>query len=118
MATLLYSSISNMQSVSFDPAADQLVIDDVNLSAASLVLTYSVSNDSISMTLGGKTFFLPTTVNLYQLTTSNVTFFDGSKLLTGTSGNDSLIGTPAGDYLSGIGGNDTLAGGEGDDTYV
>jgi hypothetical protein len=70
----------------------------------------------------GITFSLSTTVSLASLTTGNVIFADGSRLIVGddsSSGNDilanTLIGSTGHDQLLGLAGNDTLVGGAGND---
>ncbi len=65
-------------------------------------------------------------MSLGRLTSGNVTFADGSKLLVGdnTTGNsndkidNTLVGGLGNDRLIGLGGNDKLDGKEGSDTYV
>jgi len=126
MATILFSSLSNNQTIAFDPLNDVLSIDDSGLSAALLTLDYAADYTWNGFTLGGKTLFFGNSVNLARVTTGNVIFADNSWLLvgdntTGTAGDASantLIATAQSDYLMGLGGADTLMGGAGDDTYV
>ena len=123
----------------FNPLVDKLRFDDLAISAASVVLDLSTGITSV-FSVGGKTV----TVNTAPatLTSTNVTFADGSLLLvgdntTGTAndggnntstgsgfndqllgfeGNDTLIGNAGADKLIGGDGNDTLVGGAGRDT--
>lgn len=126
MATILYSSIANGDSIAFDPASDILSFDTNEISAAALSLTYAADYAGISITAGGKTFSLTPSVSLAQLTTSNVTFADGSRLIVGdnTTGtvNDGLANTLTGtnfnDQLLGLAGNDVLNGGAGADSMA
>lgn len=118
MAIIRFKTIANNQSISFNPATDILQFDDLRISAGSLVFNYSALYDNISFTARGKTFFLPTGVLATSLTTSNVTFADGSQLLVGDASNNSVLGTNFGDYLDGLAGADTMTGGFGSDTYV
>ena len=118
MATILFSSITNASKVPFNPASDILSFDTPTFHAASLGLSYADDYTGISLTAGAITFELSTTVNLTSLTTGNVIFADGSRLIVGddsSSGNDilanTLIGTAGHDQLLGLAGNDTLVGG-------
>jgi Ca2+-binding RTX toxin-like protein len=122
MATILFSSITNASKVPFNPASDILSFDTPTFHAASLGLSYADDYTGISLTAGAITFELITTVNLTSLTTGNVIFADGSRLIVGddsSSGNDilanTLIGTAGHDQLLGLAGNDTLVGGAGND---
>ncbi len=122
MATILFSSITNASKVPFNPASDILSFDTPTFHAASLGLSYADDYTGISLTAGAITFELSTTVNLTSLTTGNVIFADGSRLIVGddsSSGNDllanTLIGGAGHDQLLGLAGNDTLAGGAGND---
>ncbi|MEF8708956.1 MAG: M10 family metallopeptidase C-terminal domain-containing protein [Candidatus Accumulibacter propinquus] len=122
MATILFSSITNASKVPFNPASDILSFDTPTFHAASLGLSYADDYTGISLTAGAITFELSTTVNLTSLTTGNVIFADGSRLIVGddsSSGNDilanTLIGSAGHDQLLGLAGNDTLVGGAGND---
>jgi hypothetical protein len=106
----------------FNPASDILSFDSPTFNAASLGLSYAGDYTGISLTAGAITFNLSTTVNLASLTTGNVIFADGSRLIVGddsSSGNDilanTLIGSAGHDQLLGLAGNDTLVGGAGND---
>jgi hypothetical protein len=109
MATILFSSITNASKVPFNPASDILSFDTPTFHAASLGLSYADDYTGISLTAGAITFELSTTVNLTSLTTGNVIFADGSRLIVGddsSSGNDilanTLIGTAGHDQLLGL----------------
>jgi Ca2+-binding RTX toxin-like protein len=134
LATILFSSITNGSTVAFNPASDILSFDSPTFHAAWLGLGYAGDYTGISLTAGAITFNLTATVNLASLTTSNVIFADGSRLIVGddsSSGNDNLantlIGSAGHDQLLGLAGNDVLNGGTGadllkgglgNDTYV
>jgi Ca2+-binding RTX toxin-like protein len=122
MATILFSSITNGSTVAFNPASDILSFDSPTFNAAWLGLSYAGDYTGISLTAGAITFNLTPTVNLASLTTGNVIFADGSRLIVGddsSSGNDilanTLIGSTGHDQLLGLSGNDTLVGGAGND---
>jgi Ca2+-binding RTX toxin-like protein len=122
MATILFSSITNGSTVAFNPASDILSFDSPTFHAAWLGLSYAGDYTGISLTAGAITFNLTPTVNLASLTTGNVIFADGSRLIVGddsSSGNDilanTLIGSAGHDQLLGLAGNDTLVGGAGND---
>ena len=122
MATILFSSITNGSTVAFNPASDILSFDSPTFSAAWLGLSYAGDYTGISLTAGAITCNLTATVNLASLTTGNVIFAEGSRLIVGddsSSGNDllanTLIGSTGHDQLLGLSGNDTLAGGAGND---
>jgi len=124
VATILFSTLTHNQTISFDPLADVLSFDDAGLSAGQLSLDYAPDHTWNSFTLSGKTIFFDGIVNLAQLTTCNVLFANGSQLLVGdnTTGTASdadantLIGTTGSDYLLGLGGDDSLTGNAGADT--
>ncbi|MEF8747373.1 MAG: hypothetical protein V5B31_05900 [Candidatus Accumulibacter propinquus] len=122
MATILFSSITNGSTVAFNPASDILSFDSPTFNAAWLGLSYAGDYTGISLTVGAITFNLTATVSLASLTTGNVIFADGSRLIVGddsSSGNDilanTLIGSAGHDQLLGLSGNDTLVGGAGND---
>ncbi|MFT3954125.1 MAG: hypothetical protein QM722_06945 [Piscinibacter sp.] len=123
MATILFSSIANGALVAFDPAVDILVFDDASISASAVQLSYDAANlDSIGFSVGGVSFTLSAAVLVTALTSSNVTFADGSRLLIGDdnpAANDIaanlLTGGAGGDQLLGLQGSDTIAGGAGND---
>lgn len=117
MAIFRFRSLTNNQTIAFNPASDILQFNDARISAGSIVFNYSAAFDNISFTARGKTIFLPASVLATSLTTTNVTFTDGSQLLIGDASNNSLLGTNFGDYLTGLAGADTMTGGFGSDTY-
>ena len=120
MALISWSTLVDGEVVDFNPLVDKLRFDDLAISAASVVLDLSTGITSV-FSVGGKTV----TVNTAPatLTSTNVTFADGSLLLvgdntTGTAndgGNNTLTGSGFNDQLLGFGGNDTLIGGAGND---
>lgn len=134
MATILFGSLLNGSTVTFNPAADILRFDNSALSAASVVLGHDTEFTSLSLTAGGKTVNLTSTVSLLQLTTGNVSFADGSQLivgddsasmggdqsantLSGSAGDDQLVGFGGDDMLDGGLGADVMTGGLGNDTH-
>ena len=114
----LYDPLSN-------PNGDVLRFDDSSISAAEL--WYLEANDTltvVTITVGFKSVTF--NVDGLTVTTSNITFADGSVLLVGDNlygtGNDNagntLVGGSGDDQLIGLGGNDSLAGGAGTDVFV
>ena len=127
MTTYNWSTLTNNQQITFDPVNDRLVLDDASISAASLSYNFQIAKSAVSppfvaFSYGGKTVTLSAT-DLRTLTTSNVTFADGSLLIvgdntTGTSADDSanvLNGGSHNDMLVGLGGDDVINGNAGDD---
>jgi Ca2+-binding RTX toxin-like protein len=121
--TYTFSTLTNNQTLAFDPAVDMLFFDIAGLGAASCTLQQSGTD--LLITYQGKTIRL-SAVTLAQVSSAQFTFLNGSRLLIGddTSGtaNDGLAniltGTVRGDYLNGMGGADTMTGGDGNDVYV
>ena len=126
MATILYSSIVNGDSVAFDPATDILSFDTNAINSTAVGLSDASDYIGIGISASGKTFSLPATVSLAQLTTSNVVFADGSRVIigdntTGTTNDglaNTLTGTNFNDQLLGLAGNHRLGGGSGNDTMI
>src|SRR2546421_6318069 len=123
MATYLWSSLLNSQTIAtFNPDVDVLRFDDATISAASLVVAGNATQSVFAY--GGKTVGLG--MNWYSITTTNITFDNGSMLIvgdntTGTVDDDAantLVGGNGNDQLLGMGGNDTLTGGAGDDLLI
>jgi hypothetical protein len=122
MATFNWTTLANNQTIAFNPFVDVLNVNDTGLSAADI--SVSTSTGSISITLGNKTVTLLT--DRKTLTITNVTFANGSVLLTGdnTTGtadddaDNTLVGGPGNDRLYGLGGNDTMFGGAGNDEFI
>ena len=120
MALFNWSTLADLQVVAFNPLVDKLRFDDLAISAASVVLDLSSGITSV-FSVGGKTVTVNTAAA--TLTSTNVTFDDGSLLLvgdntTGTAnddGNNTRTGSGFNDQLLGFGGNDTLTGGVGND---
>jgi Ca2+-binding RTX toxin-like protein len=123
MATYLFSTLSNNQILAFNPAVDTLAIDIAGLDAAAGA--FLQSGVDLLLTYQGKTIRLADMI-LAQLSSSHITFANGSQLLIGDNTSDpvtdflanTLTGTARGDYLNGLGGADTLTGGDGNDVYV
>jgi len=121
MAVYPWSTLANGELIEgFDPLADELRFDDPAIAAA--FVEASVLRSSISVfSFGGKTIVLHVAPG--NLTSSNVTFADGSVSIygnngAGTPGDDqanTLTGGAGSDQLFGAGGNDMLDGGEGRD---
>lgn len=115
----VWSSLAHGQTISPFSAGSDVLQFDAGISAAAVSVQASGSNTLFSYL--GKTVTVGTA--LASLTTGNVTFADGSRLVvgentTGVAGDDSghaLAGGPGNDQLQGLGGNDTLAGGAGGD---
>ncbi len=133
MATFNFNTITNGQSITFNPATDIFQFDDPAINAGLGSITSVGSN--LNFVYPGKSFSLMN-VSLGQLTSKNITFTSGSKLLVGDdttntinddSSNTLLSGGTQPDLLYGMGGNDTLngggnadvmIGGDGADTYI
>jgi hypothetical protein len=128
MTTFTWSSLTNNQTVTFNPNTDVLNIDDTTIAAASVGANFANSHTSnCNLTFAGKTITLTTPFE--SLTTTNVTFANGSQLLIGdnttavggTGLNDdaanTLNGTANDDAFFGLIGNDTLNGGDGNDSF-
>jgi Ca2+-binding RTX toxin-like protein len=122
MATINWSTLANGQTIAFDPANDVLRFDSASISASSLSFT-AFGNPAV-VSVGGVSVTLQ--APFAALTSSNVTFADGSLFLvgdntTGTVNDDNaqaLTGGVGNDFLAGLNGNDTLNGGAGVDTAV
>lgn len=124
MAVYSFSALADGQAISFDPNADVLSFDQALITASDVNLISEGSNLRLRLINGpdqGKDILLLNTV-VERLTTSNVTFANGSLLLVGdntTAVNDTtpntLAGTAGGDLLHGLSGNDTLTGNAGND---
>ena len=127
MTTYKLSEISDGQAITFDPANDVLDFDVAGVSAADPELFLFIGSSG-TFSAGGKTFDVTLPGALAALTTSNVLFRDGSKLIIGDNttsfgfGNglfddaaNTLVGGAGNDYLAGLGGDDLLQGKGGDD---
>jgi VCBS repeat-containing protein len=121
MARFLFSQIKGT-SISFNLNADSLHFD----SGSAADVSVTVSGNDLVFALGSDRVTLLNVRNLGNVTTSKVTFSDGSLLLVGDnttatnrdSAANTLTGGAGNDRLIGLGGNDTLDGREGSDTYV
>jgi len=125
MAVSLFSTLVAGSTIFFDPVADILRFDDPSLSAADLRISHAADGSAVSFFALGKEIFLPPFLPLTSLTTGNVVFADGSRLIVGDDGlatgddaANAVKGTVLGDQLVGWGGADTMEGGLGGDTYV
>ena len=122
-----WSSLTTNQSLAFDPANDQLAFDDPSISAAMIGLNYTPDSGLgsaafVRVIYGTKTITLSST-DIRTLTTSNVTFANGSLLIVGDNGvassaDDSantINGSAQADYINGLGGDDIINAGDGND---
>ncbi len=50
MALVLFSTLTNNQTIAFNPATDVLQFDNPAIGASSLTFAYSASNDNIAFT--------------------------------------------------------------------
>jgi hypothetical protein len=74
MTTYNWSSLTNNQSITFDPTKDKLVFDDPAITASLLSVNFGINYldmTTSSLSYGGKTIKL--TVSVKSLTTTNVT---------------------------------------------
>ncbi len=119
----LWSELTDGQVISsFNPASDVLRFDDATISAAAVRIDPNAPVAIFSY--GGKTVTFD--MSPLSITTTNITFDNGSLLLLGDNStglaNDNAANTLAGgggnDQLVGLGGNDSLTGGGGSDTFV
>src|SRR5262245_45294986 len=124
MAVFRFSALSDGQAISFNPDTDVLNFDQTDVAAAQLNVTAFGDTTRIQVAGGAQTGKDVTLLNTvpFQLTTTNITFSDGSRLVLGdnsTARNDdasnTLTGTSGRDQLLGFGGSDTLNGGAGID---
>ena len=128
MAVFRFSALSDGQSISFTPTADVLNFDQTTIAAADLRVTQVGSDIRIDVVSGPQTGKDVTLQNVspLQLSVTNTTFADGSRLLfgdiTSSTANDNaantINGTAGRDLLQGFGGADTMNGGAGNDTYI
>src|SRR4051812_44485192 len=85
MAVFNFSSLTNGQSISFDPSADVLNFDQTAISAANLNVATEGADVRVTVLSGtdaGKTVLLQS-VAMPQLASTNVTFANGSALVVG-----------------------------------
>jgi Ca2+-binding RTX toxin-like protein len=126
MTVYRFSQLLSGQSVSFNPSTDVLNFDQAFVPAADVMV--STQGADVMLIAWNGSFFshvFLTNVSPLQLTTTNITFANGSQLLFGdnsTALNDDaanvITGTAGGDLLAGFGGADTMNGGLGNDTYI
>ncbi|MFM2067269.1 MAG: Poly(beta-D-mannuronate) epimerase 7, partial [Pseudomonadota bacterium] len=102
MAVILYSTLVNGSSVSFNPLADVLLFDLTTVSAADLVLT-PLGPDGVALSVAGRSYTF-TGVTLADFNSTNLVLVNGSQLVQAGLGN---AYTPS---LAGQGGNDLLVG--------
>jgi Ca2+-binding RTX toxin-like protein len=121
MAVYRFSTLTHHQAISFDPETDRLWFDQTSWAAARVVAWADEQGLHVNETTSGKEIVL-LGMSRFEVTTSNITFADGSRLLYGDNslaGNDdasnSLSGTVHDDHLHGWGGDDTLLGRAGED---
>ena len=123
MATYRFDELADGQAISFNPNTDVLLFEG-EYSAQYVRATPDGANLRLSIVYLDKEVVL-NNVSPLQVTSSNIQFVDGSKILfgdntTGTANDNaanSLVGTSGNDNLAGFGGADTLNGGAGDDAY-
>src|SRR5687768_16293036 len=114
MATYNWRTLTNGQSIAFNPTADTFNFDLPFPWAANMNVNFPTG--SVVLTISGKTITLQTDIR--TLTTGNVTFANGSQWLigdnsTGTANDDgpnTLVGGSGADRFHGLGGNDSMAG--------
>jgi Ca2+-binding RTX toxin-like protein len=116
MAVYRFSTLSDNQAISFDPESDRLYFDQTSMAAANVVAWADSQGLHVYETTSGKEVVL-LGMSRFEVTTSNISFADGSRLLYGDNslaggddGPNSLSGTFHDDHLHGWGGDDTLLG--------
>ena len=112
MAVYRFSALNDGQAISFNPSADVLSFDQSSIAAADV--RASVEGGGLRFSVGTKDVFL-NNVSTNQVSSSNVVFADGSRLLFGNNASNLLAGTAGRDHFEGFGGADTLDGGAGAD---
>ena len=123
MVQYAWSSLSNNQSITFNPSTDKLSFSDITISPTSISLSWTGSS-SFTMAYSGKAVTLLTDIK--AVTTSNVTFASGGLLIIGDNSigatsddfGNSLYGSSQSDVLLGLGGDDFIYGGLGNDSLV
>src|SRR5688572_15381367 len=127
MAVLNWSTLGG--AYPFDPESDRLHFDDATISAAAVELWFSTGGGAAEgfedpeFIYGGKHVLL--FAQALAITTANVTFADGSRMVIGddTTGTENdraantLNGGSGNDLLIGAGGADNMIGGDGDDVF-
>lgn len=129
MAVYLWSSLTNNQTVTFDPLVDQLVFDSGITSYKGLstwdFFNSAVGTDTFFTDLSGKKVSF-TGFFIDQITPTNLVFqgstagFLIGDLTTGTVDDplaNTITGSASHDAIWGLGGNDILNGGDGDDLF-
>ena len=105
MTVYLYSTIANGQEIDFDPAIDVLSFDDSDVSAADFALGMNAEGDAVTFEGDSKSFTLAG-IRPTLLSETNVTFADGSVLLSASLANSfssALTGSAHDDVLIGGG---------------
>jgi Ca2+-binding RTX toxin-like protein len=130
MATYLWSSVTNGQNIDFNPFEDVFQFDNPALLATQMLpfgpgteVTFSGAGKTFTLTVGSVASGVSA---VRALTTTNMVFDSGSKLIIGDNSTstsadnlaNSLTGGAQADLLIGDGGNDTMLGGGGDDIIV
>lgn len=124
MAIFLFSALSNGATIAFNPVNDILKFDSSTIAAASVAVS-SPNTSSVLFSAAGKVIRLDG-LSLAQVSVTNVTFADGSRMLVGdgsvaTSSDElgtTISGTKFGDLALGLGGNDSIMGGMGNDVLI
>ena len=114
-----FSAVADGRSIQFDAARDVLRFDQTDIAAADVRLDAYGPDIFVSVTTGphAANVVWLRNVSPTEISSSNVTFADGSLVLYGNDAANSLIGGAGSDLLMGFGGSDTLNGGPGDDVY-
>jgi Ca2+-binding RTX toxin-like protein len=123
MTAYKWSTISSQ--VAFDPSLDTLLFDDASISAADLVIGGLDAGGPVTISYGGKTISL-SYLSFKAITTSRVTFANGSALIvgddsigvSGDEGVNDLYGSSKADLFISLGGNDIMHGSGGRDKYL
>ncbi|SBT03263.1 hypothetical protein ACCAA_100001 [Candidatus Accumulibacter aalborgensis] len=124
MATFLFSGLSNGGTIAFNPVNDILSFDSSTIAAASVAVS-SPNTSSALFSAAGKVVRVDG-LSLAQVSVTNVTFADGSRILVGDGSvstlsdelGNTLSGTKFGDLILGLGGNDSIMGGMGNDVLI
>ena len=123
MTAYKWSTISSQ--VAFDPSLDTLLFDNASISAADLVIGGLDTGGPVTISYGEKTISL-SYLSFKAITSSRVTFANGSQLIigddsigvSGDEGNNDLYGSSNADLFIALGGNDIMHGAGGSDKYL
>ena len=114
MASIVYVAGG---SVAFNPDADVLQFSSTGVSASALQIQQSGANLQVGVGVAGQ-FITLLNASFASLSSSNITFADGSLFRKDSVASDTLTGSTLNDYFDlTAGGNDNASGGDGNDVF-